>query len=75
VNVNVGDETKILESKGQYSHVNFWASPDDGSGATLFFAEFSNYEDNNDNHQLFCFPASDLSAQGIDFISTLQAPT
>ncbi|KXG23103.1 hypothetical protein SORBI_3008G056800 [Sorghum bicolor] len=63
VNVNVGDETKILESKGQYSHVNFWASPDDGSGATLFFAEFSNYEDNNDNHQLFCFPASDLSAQ------------
>jgi hypothetical protein len=40
VNVNVGEETRILESKGQYSHVNFWASPDDGSGATLFFAEF-----------------------------------
>lgn len=53
----------LKESKGQYSHVNFWASPDDGSGATLFFAEFSNYEDNNDNHQLFCCPASDLSAQ------------
>ncbi|WVZ82979.1 hypothetical protein U9M48_030177 [Paspalum notatum var. saurae] len=61
-NQEVGMENPVRhwERPYYYSHVNFWASPKDGTNPILFFAEFSNHED-NESHQSFCCPLFDLS--------------
>uniref|UniRef100_A0A0E0ADZ0 Uncharacterized protein n=1 Tax=Oryza glumipatula TaxID=40148 RepID=A0A0E0ADZ0_9ORYZ len=44
-NERVGSQMNFLDFKCPYSHVNFLASPKVGSGLKLFFAEFSNDDD------------------------------
>lgn len=61
-NQEVGMENPVChwERPYYYSHVNFWASPKDGTNPILFFAEFSNHKD-NESQQSFCCPLFDLS--------------
>uniref|UniRef100_A0A0D3GKH1 Uncharacterized protein n=1 Tax=Oryza barthii TaxID=65489 RepID=A0A0D3GKH1_9ORYZ len=46
-NERVGSQMNFLDFKCPYSHVNFLASPRVGSGLKLFFAEFSNDDDDD----------------------------
>uniref|UniRef100_A0A0E0LFA7 Uncharacterized protein n=1 Tax=Oryza punctata TaxID=4537 RepID=A0A0E0LFA7_ORYPU len=50
----VGSQKNFLDFKCPYSHVNFLASPKVGSGLKLFFAEFSN----DDEDVSFCCTVS-----------------
>ncbi|XP_006652061.2 uncharacterized protein LOC102707021 [Oryza brachyantha] len=62
VNDYVGKKRSPGDSRRQFSHANFWASPDNGTSTTLFFAEFSNVED-SEHHQPFCYPVPEVSTQ------------
>ncbi|CAL5060044.1 unnamed protein product [Urochloa decumbens] len=56
-NDQVGEQIGFVDFKCPYSHVNFLASPTDGTGVELFFAEFSNDED----EKSFCCTVSNQS--------------
>uniref|UniRef100_A0A0E0C361 Uncharacterized protein n=1 Tax=Oryza meridionalis TaxID=40149 RepID=A0A0E0C361_9ORYZ len=60
-NERVGSQMNFLDFKCPYSHVNFLASPKVGSGLKLFFAEFSN----DDDDVSFCCTVSRKSKHGI----------
>ncbi|CAN6243209.1 unnamed protein product [Urochloa humidicola] len=57
VNERVGSQKSFMDFECPYSHVNFFASPKDGSGLKLFFAEFSN----GDDDKSFCCIVSNKS--------------
>uniref|UniRef100_A0A0D3EPS9 Uncharacterized protein n=1 Tax=Oryza barthii TaxID=65489 RepID=A0A0D3EPS9_9ORYZ len=59
-NERVGSQMNFLDFKCPYSHVNFLASPKVGSGLKLFFAEFSN----DDDDISFCCTVSRKSKHG-----------
>ncbi|EEE66305.1 hypothetical protein OsJ_22536 [Oryza sativa Japonica Group] len=59
-NERVGSQMNFLDFKCPYSHVNFLASPKVGSGLKLFFAEFSN----DDDDVSFCCTVSRKSKHG-----------
>ncbi|CAL4971149.1 unnamed protein product [Urochloa decumbens] len=56
-NDQVGEQIGFVDFKCPYSHVNFLASPTDGTGVELFFAEFSNDEE----QKSFCCIVSNQS--------------
>ncbi|XP_062223971.1 uncharacterized protein LOC133922597 [Phragmites australis] len=60
VNDSVGRKS-FRDLKYPYSHVNFWASPKAGTSLTLFFAEVSNDEEDDETQQSFCRPVLDPS--------------
>ncbi|CAN6230471.1 unnamed protein product [Urochloa humidicola] len=57
VNERVGSQKSFLDFECPYSHVNFFASPKDGSSLKLFYAEFSN----GDDDKSFCCIVSNKS--------------
>uniref|UniRef100_A0A0E0FMN7 Uncharacterized protein n=1 Tax=Oryza nivara TaxID=4536 RepID=A0A0E0FMN7_ORYNI len=59
-NERVGSQMNFLDFKSPYSHVNFLARPKVGSGLKLFFAEFSN----DDDDVSFCCTVSRKSKHG-----------
>ncbi|CAL5023760.1 unnamed protein product [Urochloa decumbens] len=57
VNERVGSQKSFMDFECPYSHVNFFASLKDGSSLKLFFAEFSN----GDDDRSFCCIVSNKS--------------